>query len=154
VSYTWTGTGNLSEVRDVLGYVWKYGYDANGQLTSVADPEGRVTSVSYVQSFRAGGVAVPPGIGFSGKPGRDFRISRVSVLRDALERETRYSYVYNRQQERFEVVERSPLNRVTERWYDLKGRLDRQVEGERVSYERRRDGDLISYERDERGHNK
>ena len=76
VNYTWA-VKNLTEVTDVLGYVWKYGYDSNGQITKITDPELAVSEVTYIKSYPVNEIAAPLGISFSGKPGRDFRISRV-----------------------------------------------------------------------------
>jgi YD repeat-containing protein len=152
VTYQWTGD-RLTQVTDVLGYVWKYGYDSNGQLNRLEDPEAQVTSVRYVTSYPAAGIAAPLGISFSGKPGRDFRISRVGFFKNAKGEETTYSYEYNRAQERFVVIEitPAPFRRRIQRDYDLQGRLLQEDNGAVVEYERRRDGPLIDYIKDERG---
>jgi YD repeat-containing protein len=152
VRYQWSGE-RLTQVTDVLGYVWKYGYDTNGQLNRIEDPEARTTTVSYVTSYPAQGVAVPLGISLSGRPGRDFRLSRVGKLKNALQQETVYQYEYNRSEERFEVVQitPAPFFRRLEMHYDLRGRLLSQENGEAMEYERRRDGELIDYVKDERG---
>lgn len=52
VSYQWTGQ-RLTQVTDVLGNVWKYEYDGNGQITSRTDPLGAKASVQYSQSIQA-----------------------------------------------------------------------------------------------------
>jgi YD repeat-containing protein len=152
VSYTWTGE-RLSEVTDVLQYVWKYGYDSNGQLNRIEDPELQVTNVTYIKSYPVQGLAVPLGLSFSGRPGRDFRISRVGILKNAKGEETTYDFEYNRAQERFVVIEKSPapLRRRVERQYDLQGRMLSEENGSAQEFERRRDGPLIDYVKDERG---
>ena len=46
----WSGSsesGFISSVTDPMGRTWRYGYDANDNLTSVTDPMGNVTSYSY-----------------------------------------------------------------------------------------------------------
>ncbi len=43
----------MDAVTDIRGNVWKYKYDANGQLISRADPAGDTTTVSYAQSIPA-----------------------------------------------------------------------------------------------------
>ncbi|UBB19054.1 RHS repeat protein [Comamonas odontotermitis] len=52
VSYQWTGT-QLTQVTDVMGNLWKYEYDGNGQITSRTDPVGFKTTVQYSQSIKA-----------------------------------------------------------------------------------------------------
>ena len=67
VRYRWTGS-HLDEVTDVLGQLWRYGYDNNGQLTRITDPEARVWEITYAQSYRVGGSGAPAGVATSGKP--------------------------------------------------------------------------------------
>jgi RHS repeat-associated protein len=52
VSYQWAGQ-RLSQVTDVMGQVWKYEYDANGQITSRTDPLGLKITAQYIQSIPA-----------------------------------------------------------------------------------------------------
>jgi len=52
VSYQWAGQ-RLAQVTDVMGHAWKYGYDANGQITSRTDPLGLKISAQYIQSIPA-----------------------------------------------------------------------------------------------------
>ncbi|UBB15313.1 RHS repeat domain-containing protein [Comamonas odontotermitis] len=52
VSYQWTGT-QLTQVTDVMGNLWTYEYDGNGQITSRTDPVGFKTTVQYSQSIKA-----------------------------------------------------------------------------------------------------
>jgi RHS repeat-associated protein len=152
VLYQWTNN-RLTQVTDVLGYLWKYQYNNDGQLLKMTDPELRETSVSYVTSYPAAGIAVPLGISFSGKPGRDFRISRVATFKNSLNEERRYSYEYDRQRGEFVVIETTPapINRRLEMRYDYFGRLLQSENGDRKEYERRRDGPLVDYVKDERG---
>jgi len=42
------GTPRVSQVQDNLGRTVTYGYDANGNLTSVTDPEQHVTRYTIV----------------------------------------------------------------------------------------------------------
>ena len=56
VSYQWTDqrpNQRLSQVTDVLGAIWKYEYDGNGQITRRTDPLGAQTSAQYSQSIKA-----------------------------------------------------------------------------------------------------
>ena len=50
VSYQWTGT-QLTQVTDVMGNLWKYEYDGNGQISSRTDPVGFKTTVQYSQAL-------------------------------------------------------------------------------------------------------
>jgi len=152
VQYTWVGDA-LTEVRDTMGYVWKYGYDGNGQLNEITDPEQQVTKVTYTQSFVAGALAAPLGVSFTGRPGRDFRISRVATLEDPLHRITRYQYEYARDRRQFTVIETTPapISRTLERIYDIEGRLVKSLSGTRREFERRADGPLVDYVKNERG---
>jgi RHS repeat-associated protein len=150
VSYTWSN-GDLTRVTDALGNPWAYTYDGNGQILTATDAEGRTTTVTYVASFRVGGAAVSPGIGFSGRPGRDFRISRVAKLRDALGAETTYTYNYIRERRHWVVTEKRPLGGTTDRTYDVEGRLVALQDGTAVTFDRRRDGVRVEFIKDERG---
>ncbi len=152
VQYTWGGN-ELREVRDTMGYVWKYRYDANGQLVEVTDPEEQVTTATYVQSFPAGAIAAPLGVSFTGRPGRDFRISRVAALEDPMHRVTRYQYEYARDRRQFTVIETTPapVSRMLEHVYDIEGRLVKSLTGTRKELERRADGPLVDYIKNERG---
>ena len=48
IAFTYApGTTRVSQIQDNLGRTVSYGYDANGNLTSVTDPEQHVTSYTY-----------------------------------------------------------------------------------------------------------
>ena len=150
VSYTWSN-GDLTRVTDALGNPWTYTYDGNGQILTATDAEGRTTTITYVASFRVSGAAVPPGIGFSGRPGRDFRISRVAKLRDPLGAETTYTYNYIKERRHWVVSEKRPLSGTIDRTYDVEGRLVALQDGTAVTYDRRKDGARVDFTKDERG---
>jgi RHS repeat-associated protein len=150
VSYTWSN-GDLTRVTDALGNPWSYTYDSNGQILTATDAEGRTTTITYVASFRVSGAAVPPGIGFSGRPGRDFRISRVAKLKDALGAETTYTYNYIKERRHWVVSEKRPLSATMDRTYDVEGRLVALQDGTAVTFDRRKDGARVDFTKDERG---
>lgn len=150
VSYTWSG-GNLTQARDLRGSTWRYGYDSNGQLTSITDPLDRAWTVVYHQSFRVGGAGAPSGVSTSGRPPRDFRVSSVRTLTDPMGSVWRYEYAYNRERRQWSAIERTPGGRVSERVYDLNGRLLRQTENERQTFRRTLDGNRVEILVDERG---
>lgn len=150
VRYTWTG-GNLTGVRDVMGRTWTYGYETNGQLTSITDPLSRAWQIAYVQTFRVGGVGAPSGVSTSGRPPRDFRVSSVATLTDPVGSVWRYAYTHNRERRSWSVTERTPAGRISERTYDLNGRLLAQTENDRSIYRRSFDGNRVEIVIDERG---
>ena len=51
VQYSWSGAGassQLSQVTDVLGHIWKYEYNAQGQITRRTDPLGATVELTYM----------------------------------------------------------------------------------------------------------
>ena len=141
----------MKEVYDLDNKPTSYSYDTNGQLKEIRTPESRVTKVAYLQSFSTADIAAPVGVSFSGRPGRDFRISRVSTLGNAEHEVTKYDYDYQRDGRIFTVVVTTPLLRKLEYRYDFDGRLRGEINGTTMEYDRRRDGPNVEYVKNERG---
>lgn len=91
------------------------------------------------------------GVSTSGRPPRDFRVSSVRTLTDPVGSVWRYEYAYNRERRQWSAIERTPGGRISERVYDLNGRLLRQTENERQSFRRTLDGNRVEILVDERG---
>ena len=52
VSYGYDSTGNLVQVTDLDGGIWRFGYDGGHQMTSLTDPLGHTTTTAYDSSNR------------------------------------------------------------------------------------------------------
>ena len=59
VSYRWSG---LSQVTDLLGGIWRYEYNASGQIIKREDPLGASVQISYMSTPEA----LPDSPGFAG----------------------------------------------------------------------------------------
>jgi RHS repeat-associated protein len=104
-----------------------------------------------VPSFPVTGIAVPPGIGFSGRAGRDFRISRVGLMENPEGEKTTYDYDFSRGGQIFTAVMTTPELRKIEYRFDVSGRLLTEINGTIGEYDRRTDGPYIEYTKNERG---
>jgi RHS repeat-associated protein len=141
----------LKEFRDVDDKSYFYTYNGDSQLLTIKDPENRITKITYASSFPVTGIAVPPGIGFSGRAGRDFRVSRVGLFENAENEKTSYDYDFSRNGQIFTVVMTTPEQRKVEYRYDVSGRLVTEINGTVGEYDRRTDGPNIEYVKNERG---
>jgi RHS repeat-associated protein len=150
VRYIYDGT-LLKEFRDVDDKSYFYTYNSDNQLLTIKDPENRITKVTYASSFPVTGIAVPPGIGFSGRAGRDFRVSKVGLLENSENEKTIYDYDFSRGGQLFSVVITTPEKRKLEYRYDVSGRLVTQVDGTVGEFDRRTDGPYLEYVKNERG---
>jgi YD repeat-containing protein len=103
VQYIYQGA-LLKEFRDVDQKSYFYEYNGDAQLREIKDPEGRITKITYASSFPVTGIAVPPGIGFSGRAGRDFRVSRVGLFENAEGEKTQYDYDFSRNRQIFTAL--------------------------------------------------
>lgn len=168
VQYRFTGA-HLTQVIDVLGGTWTYGYDGNGQITSRTDPAGNRTAIAYAQSTPAasseglsGNAAVgrqgatvrtasSTGTATTGASARDYKIARVFSVTDPEGNVTTYSYEYDRVSLKYKVVTTLPTGSKQTSVYDRDGRLLEQSPGSRRTYLLRRDGDRVELITDERG---
>lgn len=124
VQYVYTGDA-LTEVVDVAGEHWLYGY-SSGLLTSSTDPENRTTQIVY-----------------SG--------NRVAKIVDPMEGERTWSYDFDRGKRQYTIVEKSPEGRRVERRYDARGALLSEMRGTRLTRSLRRDSANVDIVTDERG---
>jgi RHS repeat-associated protein len=65
VSYQWSGSGadsQLTQVTDLLGQLWKYDYNSQGQLTQRTNPQGAKLNITYLTSP----TPIPASPGFAG----------------------------------------------------------------------------------------
>jgi RHS repeat-associated protein len=58
-----TDLGQVSQVIDPNGQIWRHGYDSRGRTVSSIDPLGAVTSLTYNNMNRVTQVAFPGGLG-------------------------------------------------------------------------------------------
>jgi RHS repeat-associated protein len=160
VQYQYTGS-NLTQVIDVLGNASIYGYDANGQLTSLTDQEAHTTAIVYAQSTKAGGVGISgvrtadsasaTSVGSTGPTPREYKIARVFTVTDPEGNATTYLYDYDRIAQFFTVTQKFPGGRTVIGIYDALGRLRQQTVGTRTVMTMTRDGDRTEMIADERG---
>lgn len=123
--------GNMTEVEDVRGNVWKYGY-SGGRMINKEDPERPGVKVE---------------ISYSG--------NRVVQTKDAQGFITQYEYDYNRIKRQHSVIECSPRcseagARRIGRLYDFEGKLIKREEGNRLVSQMLRDGPFVDIDINER----
>ena len=107
IEYHYTNK-QLTEVIDVRGHAWGYGYEGQ-YLKTKTDPEGRITTISYVGSLVAS-ILDSAGIG------------------------THYKYEYDKTKKEFYKQEKTTAGKVTETWYDKEGDTGRiDINGQTVS---------------------
>ena len=141
INYTWSGD-QLTKVTDVLGNVWKYGYDKNGQINSRTEPDGGVTKIDYVRTVPAYGIYMM----YSGREGGGFsqsfvvntdgsdnekQLARVGKITTQTGAVTVYNSDYNRVNKQYTTTVIDPLGIKTVSVFDAKGRrLSETVNGE------------------------
>lgn len=161
VSYSWSGD-KLTKVTDVMGNVWKYGYDQNGQLNSRTDPDGGVTKIDYVQSVKSFRVAMGSGMnggGISqstvvttGAADHENKLARVGKVTTKTGAVTIYNTEYNRINKQYTITVSDPAGQKTVTVFDSDGRvLSEKVDGNlTASYQRDTVNNIVKYT-DERG---
>ena len=161
VSYNWSGD-KLTKVTDVMGNVWKYGYDKNGQLNSRTDPDGGVTKIDYVQSVKSFRVAMGSGMnggGISqstvvttGAADHENKLARVGKITTKTGAVTVYNTEYNRVTKQYTITVTDPAGKKTVTVFDSKGQvLSQSIDGKlSASYERDTANNIVKYI-DERG---
>ena len=141
VKYTWSGD-QLTKVTDVLGNVWQYGYDKNGQISSRTEPDGGVTKIDYVRTVPAYGLYMM----YSGKGGGGYsqslvvstdtsdnnkKLASVGKITAQTGAVTVYNTDYNRVNKQYTITVNDPLGIKTVSVFDAKGRpLSQTVNGE------------------------
>ncbi|PIT61947.1 hypothetical protein BHC47_05485 [Snodgrassella alvi] len=161
VSYSWTGD-KLTKVTDVMGNVWKYGYDKNGQLSSRTDPDGGVTKIDYslsVPSFRVamgsgmnGGGISQSTVVTTGAADHENKLARVGKITTKTGAVTIYNTEYNRVNKQYTITVNDPAGKKTVTVFDSNGRvLSESVDGSLIaSYQRDTANNIVKYT-DERG---
>lgn len=161
VSYRWSGD-KLTEVTDVMGNVWKYGYDKNGQLNSRTDPDGGVTKIDYLQSVKSFRVALGSGMnggGISqsfvvttGAADNENKLARVGKITTKTGAVTVYNTEYNRVNKQYTITVNDPAGKKTVTVFDSNGRvLSESTDGSlTASYQHDTANNIIKYT-DERG---
>lgn len=161
VSYSWAGD-KLTKVTDVMGNVWKYGYDKNGQLSSRTDPDGGVTKIDYalsVPSFRVamgsgmnGGGISQSAVVTTGAADHENKLARVGKITTKTGAVTVYNTEYNRVNKQYTITVNDPAGKKTVTVFDSNGRvLSESVDGSlTASYQRDTANNIVKYT-DERG---
>ncbi|MGE9657748.1 cytidine deaminase-like fold-containing protein [Snodgrassella alvi] len=141
VNYTWSGD-NLTKVTDVLGNVWQYGYDKNGQISSRTEPDGGVTKIDYVLSVpssamytmdsgSAGGSFSQSIVVSTDTSGNNKKLARVGKITAQTGAVTVYNTDYNRVNKQYTITVNDPLGVKTVNVYDSKGeKLSKTVNDE------------------------
>lgn len=156
VSYSWAGD-KLTKVTDVMGNVWKYGYDKNGQLNSRTDPDGGVTKIDYVQSVKSFRVAMGSGMnggGISqstvvttGAADHENKLARVGKITTKTGAVTVYNTEYNRVNKQYTITVNNPVGKKTVTVFDSNGRvLSQSIDGSlTASYQRDTANNIVKY---------
>ncbi|KDN13839.1 cytidine deaminase-like fold-containing protein [Snodgrassella communis] len=132
VSYSWSGD-QLTKVTDVMGNVWKYGYDKNGQLNSKTEPDGGITKIDYVLSVpslqmfmdsgRNGGKISQSTVVNTGAADHENKLARVGKITAKTGAVTVYNTEYNRVNKQYTITVNDPLGIKTVNVFDSQGRL-------------------------------
>ncbi|PIT16674.1 RHS repeat protein [Snodgrassella alvi] len=161
VSYNWSGD-RLTQVTDVMGNVWKYGYDNNGQLTSRTDPDGGVIKIDYVLSVptrriamgsgKSGGVVSQSAVVSTGAADHENKLARVGKITSKTGAVTVYNTEYNRVNKQYTITVNDPAGQKTVTVFDSNGRvLSESINGNlTASYQRDSANNIVKYT-DERG---
>lgn len=156
VSYSWSGD-KLTKVTDIMGNVWKYGYDKNGQLNSRTDPDGGVTKIDYVQSVKSFRVAMGSGMnggGISqstvvttGAADHENKLARVGKITTKTGAVTVYNAEYNRANKQYTITVSDPAGKKTVTVFDSNGQvLSESVDGSlTASYQRDTANNIVKY---------
>ncbi|MCO6526171.1 RHS repeat-associated core domain-containing protein [Snodgrassella sp.] len=140
VSYNWSGD-KLTQVTDVMGNKWKYGYDNNGQLNSKIEPDGGVTKIDYVLSVptrrmvmssgKTGGVVSHSAVVSTGAADHENKLARVGKITAQTGAVTVYNTEYNRVNKQYTITVTDPLGIKTVSVFDSQGRqLSKTVNNE------------------------
>jgi RHS repeat-associated protein len=156
VSYEWSGN-KLVKVTDVLGHVWHYGYDANGQLNQKTDPDGGVTKIDYTVSTPApitammsgkdGGVISKKTVVTTGSDNRDTKLAQVGKITDKTGAITIFNSQYNRVNKQYTITVNDPVGKKTVTVFDAKGRVITKTVNDSIteSYQRDKANHSVKY---------
>ena len=156
VSYRWSGD-KLTEVTDVMGNVWKYGYDKNDQLISRTEPDGGVTKIDYVLSVPSSRVAMGSGMnggGISqstvvttGAADHENKLARVGKITSKTGAVTVYNTEYNRVNKQYTITINDPAGKRIVTVLDSNGEvLSKSIDGSlTASYQRDIANNIVKY---------
>lgn len=132
VSYEWSGD-RLTQVTDVLGNKWLYGYDANGQLNQRTEPDGGIIKIDYsfsmpapkpaMNSGKDGGEVSKNAVVSTASANRDSQLARVAKITDKTGAVTIYNTQYNRINKQYTISIDDPMGKKTVSQFDAKGRI-------------------------------
>lgn len=152
VSYEWSGD-RLTQVTDVLGNKWLYGYDANGQLNQRTEPDGGVIKIDYsfsvpapkpaMNSGKDGGEVSKNAVVSTASANRDSQLARVAKITDKTGAVTIYNTQYNRTNKQYTISIDDPMGKKTVSQFDAQGRMLTQKIDDRL---------IASYQRDDKNH--
>lgn len=152
VSYEWSGD-RLTQVTDVLGNKWLYGYDANGQLNQRTEPDGGVIKIDYsfsvpapkpaMNSGKDGGEVSKNAVVSTASANRDSQLARVAKITDKTGAVTIYNTQYNRTNKQYTISIDDPMGKKTVSQFDAQGRMLTQKINDRL---------IASYQRDDKNH--
>lgn len=150
VNYTWQGD-LLTQVTDVLGYVWLYGYNNDRQIIERTEPDGGKVRIDYLSSVPAPKPAMMSGKGSgviehssvvtTGSRNADTQVARVGKITEKTGAVTLYQLDYDRVNQKYTTTVESPLGKKTIGVYDKGGRLINQGVNNEEKIKFVRDGD-------------
>ena len=168
VIYTYDTKGLLTNVKDVMGYNWKYGYtdyssknytgpgnlfSITNLLSSKTNPEGHVTKFNYTE-IGGGTFCSPTGNGYwklNSSTGQEEYIgdciyitTPVSIILSSINypdgRSQKYTYTYYGSSKTYSKVSRNASNHLVEETVDLEGTVTRRLENGKEVYSLTKDG--------------
>ncbi len=168
VIYTYDTKGQLTNVKDVMGYNWIYAYTdytsknytgpgnlfvIAGLMSSKTDPEGHITKFNYTQ-IGGGTFCSPTGNGYwklNTTTNQEEYIgdciyitTPVSIILSSIDypdgRSQKYTYTYYGSSKTYSKVTRNASNHLVEETIDLEGTVTRRLENGKEVYSLTKDG--------------
>lgn len=146
VSYQWSASGassQLTQVTDLLGQIWKYEYNGQGQITRRTNPLGAALNLTYMSSptplpdspgfagmgagSSSGSSGDPVSAGATASSGQTRAalppVARVASLQDETGATTLYRVDYDRVRQQYTIHSQDPSGATRRRSYNRNGLL-------------------------------
>jgi RHS repeat-associated protein len=160
VRYQWQGE-RLISVTDVLGNLWQYHYNNDGQITQRVEPDGGVVAIGYSYSMPAAKSTMVSGINAGyleknsvvtgNRTNSDSKVARVGRITDKSGAVTLYQSDYDKANQNYTITIDEPNGKQTVSKFNAKGEtISVHVNGVLQSSVRR-DGDKEVVTTDVRG---
>ncbi|MDF7675129.1 hypothetical protein PT286_00005, partial [Neisseriaceae bacterium ESL0693] len=148
VSYEWSGE-RLIKVTDVLGHVWQYGYDSNGQLNQKTEPDGGIVRIEYsasapapktaMTSGKAGGTISQNAVVTTGATNRENKLARVGKITDKTGAITLYNSQYDKAKRQYTITVYDALGKKVVTRFDAEGKVQDQTINDKLTERYQRD---------------